>query len=372
MEVLYEMWLHCACGFEPDIAAKAAPLFENTEEGFASDTVDAALLKELGISDVVADKIRDPEAFIRAREIIEYCDKNDIRILTRESGEYPDCLKQIDLPPRILFAKGLPLDECIGLGVAIVGTRKPTDYGKTSAKAIGKSLAESGITVVGGMAEGIDTEGHRGALAGGGKTVAVLAGSVDNIYPRSNDKLYYEILKRGTVVSERPPGCSVRGYFYTQRNRIIVGLSRGVVVVEGELTGGTAITADWCVRCNRDMFAVPGSPAYRQSSLPNSLIADGATIVGSFDVPSVYYGEQLPELVKPKAENAESVKTPTGLSEDEKTIYRYLDECGGIASNEQIMEGCGLPQKKLNVHLTMLCIKGIIRQESGNRYILNR
>lgn len=372
MKLLDELWLHCVCDFEADIAAKLAGVFGEDDEGFCSDEIDIAILKKLGIPTELADKLRDPEIYRQAQEIIEYCKRDGIRIIALESEEYPEALRHVELPPRILFTKGLPLEEsCGALSVAVVGCRKPTEHGKTAARAIGKSLAQSGISVIAGLAEGIDTEGHWGAIEGGGKTVAVLAGSVDNIYPASNRKLYYEILKHGTVVSERPPGTAVRPYFYTQRNRIIVGLSRGTVIVEGAMKGGTAITANWAEKYNRDVFGVPGTPVCWQSELPNALISDGAVVVKSFDEPARYYGEQLPAEVKAPEDNETSDRpSPAGLGAEERKIYSYVYDCGGVATNEELLEASGLTQKRLNVHLTMLCIKGIIRQESGNRYIL--
>lgn len=370
MKLLNEVWLHTTSKFEPDVASKLAPLFELNDNSFTSSTREEKLLRDLGLSGEFAKRLSDPEFFKEARYIIEYCTENDIRIITQESDEYPQSLQSINLPPRLLFAKGARLNTDNEIAVSVVGCRKPTEHGKSFARLLGKAMGESGITVVSGMAEGIDGEAHKGTIAAKGKTIAVLAGSVDHIYPQCHDKLYRDILDTGgTILSERPPKTPVRKYFYQQRNRIITGLTRGTVFVEGKESSGTSITARLALDENRDIFAVPGSPMLWQSELPNRLIEEGATIVRSADVPVLYYKEQFPDMVSQKSV-APILSTPTNiLSEDEK-IIAFLRDNGGVANIEQIAEGVGISPNVLSGRLTILCIKAKLRQESGNRYVL--
>lgn len=373
MELLYEVWLHSIATFEPEVAAKLAPIFERSTNTFTSGDVDKKLVKEIGLSGEFANRMSDAEVFKEAKEIIKYCRDNGIRIITTDSPEYPQSLKHINLPPRILFAKGAEIKRKNEIGVAVVGCRKPTDHGKTFARMIGKSLGQSNITVVSGLAEGIDTEAHWGALDAGAKTVAVLAGSVDEVYPKSNERLYHRILENGgTIVSERPPRTFVKRYFYQQRNRIIIGMASGTVVVEGKIDGGTAISARLALDENKDIFAVPGNPVLWQSELPNKLISEGAEMVIKADVVAQAYKERYPDLLvskevhKPLPENNKPERI---LSEDEK-ILEFLSENGRIATAEEIAENCKISINVLSGRLTILCIKGKLRQESGNRYVL--
>ncbi len=370
MELLHEVWLHTVSKFEPDVASKLAPLFEIESGTFTSSDRETQLIHDLGISGEFSRRLSNPEFFREAQDIIEYCAENDIRIITQDSPEYPEGLRNIALPPRLLFAKGEILDLDNEVAVSVVGCRKPTEYGKSFAHLLGKEMGAYGITVVSGMAEGIDGEAHRGALSTNGKTIAVLAGSVDFIYPQCHEKLYRDILDNGgTILSERPPKTPVRKYFYQQRNRIITGLSKGTVFVEGKRSSGTAITARIALEENRDIFAVPGSPMLWQSSLPNHLIEEGAVVVSSADVPILYYKELFPHIISEKIKDT-TADIQSGILDDDAKILEFLRDNGSIANVEQISEAVGILPSALSGRLTILCIKGKIRQESGNRYIL--
>ncbi len=374
MELLYEVWLHTLSDFEPETAAKAAPFFDRKTTSFASGDVEARLMEDIGLSGEFSKRIAQPEFFKQAKDIIDYCKRNDIRIITQESREYPDILKEINLPPRLLFAKGAPLKKSDYIGVAVVGCRKPTDHGKSFARLVGQDLGKNNITVISGMAEGIDGQAHMGALDAGGRTIAVLAGSVDVIYPKCHEKLYRRILENGgTIISERPPGTPAKKYFYQQRNRIITGLSQGVVIVEGKLASGTSITARLALEENRDVFAVPNSPMLWQAELPNKLIAEGATIVNRENVPALYYKDIRPDLVIEKTEdlpqkNETKIKSVT----DDERIIKYISDAGGVAGIEMLAEALDMGLNVLSARLTILCIKGKLRQESGNRYVLTK
>ncbi|MDO4744543.1 MAG: DNA-processing protein DprA [Clostridia bacterium] len=371
MELLYEVWLHTICKFEPDVATKIAPLFEQKTQKFTSGDIDRRLLENIGVSGEFAKRISEPEFFKEASDIIDYCNDNGIRIITMESEEYPERLKNINLPPRILFAKGAKLCLDNEVGVSVVGCRKPTDHGKSFARLLGKSMAANNITVISGMAEGIDGQAHLGALDAGGKTIAVLAGSVDHVYPACHEKLYREILQNGgTVLSERPPGTPVQKYFYQQRNRIIIGLSQGTVIVEGKEASGTSITARLALEENNDIFAVPGSPMLWQSGLPNRLISEGAIVVNTSDVPVCYYRDIYPERVLKRESGNQPAGKPEKLITEDERILEFLKDNGGISNIEKIAESLGLSVGVLSGRLTILCIKGKLRQESGNRYVL--
>lgn len=371
MEVLYELWLHSICNFEPEKAEKVVALFEDRKNTFSSGELDRYKLREMGLEKEFEDRISDSGYFREAKEILNYCNKNGIRIITQDSQEYPEYLRHTNTPPRILFAKGERIDLNNKLMVSVVGCRIPTSQGKAMARQIGRSLAKEGIIVVSGMADGIDGEAHMGALEAGGKTIAVLAGSVDMIYPRSHSGLYHEILKNGMILSERPPGTDVKRYFYQQRNRIVVGLSQGTVIVEGKEKSGTSITARLALDNNRDVFAVPGNPLAWQSALPNRLISEGAIVVDKVDTPVQYYKDTRPEFFKSGQTEASERTKSRELSADDEKIVRVIEAKGGIACLEDLAECCDFAPNVLASKLTVLCIRGVLRQESGNRYILN-
>lgn len=373
--VLKELWLHSICDFEPENVGVVMGLFKNIDNAYESSLKD---IEKQGLSALPKRFVQEKankKHINKAEKLLEYCDKKGIRIITMDSEEYPYYLKNIYLPPRILFAIGKKLDFENNIGVSVVGCRKPTIQGKNIAEKIGYNLAHNGITVVSGMAEGIDAAAHEGALKAKGSTVAVLAGGVEDIYPKSNKGLYHRILENGTIVSERPPATSVKRYFYQQRNRIVVGFSAGLVVVEGKIKSGTSISARLATENNRDIFAVPGNPTVGQAELPNALIADGAAIVDKIEVPMEYYKGLFPDKVKIKEnkEKTQEVGKPIKqITDDDRIIIEVLRENGGVAHADVIADGCNLPISRVTARMTILSIKGIVRKESGNRFVLIR
>ena len=202
--------------------------------------------------------------------------------LTPKDYDYPALLKEIPDPPKILYAMGnrkLLTDSSQAL--AVVGTRKMTVYGKTAAYNIVFALAKLGVTIVSGLASGIDTVAHQAALAANGKTIAVLASGVDVVYPPENKDLYREISKKGLLLSEFPPGTLPKPQYFPQRNRIVSGLCLGVLVVEGPLKSGSMITAKLALDQGREVFAVPGPITSPNSRGPSYLIKNGASVAES-------------------------------------------------------------------------------------------
>ncbi|MCF7916837.1 MAG: DNA-processing protein DprA [Candidatus Omnitrophica bacterium] len=209
-------------------------------------------------------------------------EKNKVKAIDLFDSDYPYYLKQISSPPLVLYAKGN-----LGLlhqeSIAIVGTRIPTDYGKSIAFDFSCQLCSSGLCVVSGLAKGVDTAAHKGALSVAGSTVAVLGSGLNYIYPRQNNKLADLIFEKGLVVSEYPLNTAPLASNFPRRNRIISGLSRGVIVIEAAQRSGALITANFAVGQNREVFAVPGRINDFQSKGPNSLIKEGAKLVDSIE-----------------------------------------------------------------------------------------
>jgi DNA processing protein len=293
---------------------------------------------------------------------LERVSKLGVTLLTWDSPNYPSLLRNIPDPPPVLYIKGklLPRDEW---GLAVVGTRRATVYGREATRSLVGGLAASGVTIVSGLAYGIDTFAHRTALEAGGRTIAVLGSGVDIIYPAENRKLAGLITSNGAVVSEYPLGTQPEGGNFPRRNRIISGLSLGVLVVEGSKRSGAMITADYAAEQGREIFAVPGNILSPKSAGPNQLIQQGAKLVTTI-------GDILEELnltmVTEQAEAREIIpdnETEAMLLEHLSAEPIHVDELG---------RATGLPISQVASTLTLMELKGKIRQVGGMNYVIAR
>jgi len=239
--------------------------------------------------------LSSPEAARRAEAIRERCASEGIAILTFDSPGYPAALRGIPAPPLILYRAGSPFPE--DPAVAVVGSRAPTGPGMDFARQLSGDLAGSGWTVVSGMARGIDAAAHAGALGAGGITVAVLGCGVDVVYPPEHGRLREEILDRGAVLSEYPPGTLPLPQRFPARNRIVSGICRGVVVAEAPERSGALITARIALEQGREVFAVPGNPWFAHTAGSNRLLREGATPVCSAADVSEALGGRPPRLL---------------------------------------------------------------------------
>jgi DNA processing protein len=270
----------------------------------------------------------------------------------------PEELKQIPDPPLCLFIKGNVSCLSKGLNIGIVGTRKVSAYGRQVTTFFSSQLAKNGATVVSGMALGVDTLAHTGSLDGGGKTIAVLGCGVDIIYPTINRLLYQRILDTdGAIVSELPPGCMPRPFTFVLRNRIIAGLSRGVLVVEGGLSSGSMITAAYATEQGKDVYAVPMPILSPLSAGPNSLLKQGAKLV--LDPEDI-----LSEYGISKTEQLSSITND--LPRDESLIYLCLQEEN--SDIHMLIHKTRLPVQKLLVLLSSMELKGIVSKNKEGRY----
>ncbi len=399
--LLYAIWLNQSCGHNPKTIAKVLAKYHTPEEAFSANPYEGELKQILGLGRI----LKLDRTLESAKRLLKYCKEHEIHVFDRQDARYPELLCHVSMAPNLLYAKGNLPDLNKILGVAIVGTREATKDGETMAQQLSRSLAENGITIISGMAKGIDGAAHCGALEAGGTTLAVLAGGVDMIYPTEHTDLYRHILTHGGVLSEQPPGVKGKPQFYQDRNRIMVGLSRGTVIIEGESKSGTAITARLATENNRDIFAVPGSPINPASELPNSLIRDGAKqVIGPLDVLEEYidlypqnleYGlsvrgvsvtgriedlnhpPKTPALPRkePSAPTAEEQKYQLELmlqrgnyKPEEVKILQYLSEHIGMVSFDELAEGCEMNAGQLSSMLIILQMKKVISQSAGGQY----
>lgn len=284
------------------------------------------------------------------------------RRIDRSDPEYPPLLTEVPKPPKALFVAGRPLEH--GPSVAIVGTRKPTPYGLRVAERFACELARAGMTIVSGMARGVDAAAHRGCLQAGGTTVAVLGSGLDVCYPRTNRKLYEDIIGNGTLVSEYEIGTAPLPAHFPMRNRIIAGICLGVLIVEGKPDGGAMITARLALECSREVFAVPGSIHSPVSQGPHQLLRDGARIattaadileeLGLEGQLSLRLGVPAPQL---------------DLSPEES---RLLDQLSSEARLLDLLAGAVLmPASTVSAILQRLELKGLVSRHPGGRFSLS-
>lgn len=307
--------------------------------------------------------LTDRAARITAASTFDNIRRCGADIITIRDKAYPRLLKCIPDPPVVLYCRGkLQVGgECI----AVVGSRRATWYGLDMARRLSRQLAEHGVTIVSGMARGVDSNAHRGAIEGGGRTIAVLGCGVDIAYPPENKGLMDEIIRNGAVVSEYIPGTAPAQFNFPARNRIISGLSRGVAIVEAGEKSGSLITADFALEQGRDVFAVPGNINSANSTGTNRLIRDGAKIVTNV-------GDILDELKLDY--DTQNISNETGkpdimkLNGDEKTIAQKL--LNGPVHLDAISRDCGLSIQLTASILVMLEMSGFVEQLPGKYYKL--
>lgn len=279
-----------------------------------------------------------------------------------EDSDYPASLKQIPDPPPILFRLGEALSNDERL-IAVVGTRLPSESGKQFAHNLAMTLAREGITVVSGMAEGIDSAAHRGALEGGGKTIAVWGSSLDIIFPKSNVSLASQIKLKGAIYSEYLPDTRPDKGLFPARNRIISGLSLGVIVIEAGEKSGALITAHHALEQGRELFAVPGAPDAARSRGVNDLIKKGARLLTS--VEDVF--EEIPQLRSEIL--VKKFKKLPELTDIERRIIDLFSE--GPLQIDQLSRGAKLPIGELMEFLLAMELKGVVRELPGKRFVLS-
>jgi len=285
-----------------------------------------------------------------------------IRTIKITDNGYPELLKKIYDPPQELFIKGNE-DALNNKCIAIVGTRAATEYGKNIARKFARELSQCGITIISGLAEGIDTEAHRGAIEGGGKTVAVFGCGIDRIFPAGNTELAEEIMKRGALISEYGPGTFAAKWTFPRRNRIISGLSLGVVIVEGGYESGAMITAKLALDEGREVFAVPGNIELEQTKGPHWLIKQGAKLTESID-------DIIEEFdMKRVAGSSDKKKIDhSQLSSDEVRMISCLTR--EPQHVDRLSKECGLgPHETLGI-LSLLEIKGLAKQLPGKYFVI--
>lgn len=318
----------------------------------------SSALVQAGMSGKVLDTLLATREEVDPATLAEDLQRRHISYVTWLDETYPRYLKEIAQPPPVLYYRGtlLPEDE---LAVAIVGTRQVTTYGRKITVDTAGYLAGNGVTVVSGLARGVDALAHQAAMDMGGRTIAVLASGVDVIYPPEHRNLAEQISQHGAVVSDYPPGTKPDAINFPPRNRIISGLSRGTVVIEAGERSGALITAKFAVEQDRDVFAVPGSVLAPMSKGTNHLLGSGA-------IPMTNPAMILRELGIQPGAKPQSNTEYAQFSEAETRILRLIrNEPVHI---DDLCARLDLPIEKLTAELTMMELRGMVTRSNGQEY----
>jgi DNA processing protein len=336
--------------------------FGSPEKVLSASEKELAELPDIG--PVTASSIRNQVFWDKTEEQVKLLEKNQIKIVTFKDENYPENLKSIYDPPPFLFLKGEIRKEDQN-AVAIVGCRSASVYGKRITERIGRELAKNGITIVSGLARGIDSIAHLSALKENGRTLAVFGSGLDIIYPPENKKLAEEIVSNGAIISEFFLGTKPEAPNFPRRNRIISGLSLGVVIVEAGTKSGALVTASCALEQNREVFAIPGNLGSKNSEGTNALIKQGAKLVTT--VEDILEELKITTKGKRPDSSAQTEKDISHLSEMERNIFKLISDEPYHIDKIATQASVSLPQA-LSALLS-LELKGLVKQLSGKMFV---
>lgn len=332
-------------------------------------------LEALGVASHVVRNMAAGTVFEAAAKEAEQARQLGVSFISIRDAAYPALLKEIFDPPLLLYVRG-DLGLLAGPSVAVVGSRKPTPYGRAMAQRLAADLAARGIVISSGMARGIDSAAHEGCLQAGGKTIAVLGTGIDVVYPSENKKLYAAIAEKGLLVSEFPLGSFPAPQNFPIRNRIISGLSLGVVVVEAAQYSGSLITARLAMEQNREVFGIPGSITNKNSWGPHILIKQGAKLVQDWqdvidELPSEVRDRVLiPLLTNDVTKGPAGASTEAGsLSPPEKAVYDLLKIEAATHIDDILNSLSHLSSSEVLASLLDMEFKGLVRQLPGKNFV---
>ena len=323
---------------------------------------DQAGLAEAGLGSKLIERVVQARASVDLEKIWVGIEKQGIKILTWQDAGYPARLKEIDQPPPVLYLRGEYLPDDL-FAVAIVGTRRVTAYGRQITEEIAAFLAANGITVISGLARGVDAIAHQAALKAGGRSIAVLGSGVDKIYPPEHRALAEQMMARGALISDFAVGTPPDASNFPPRNRIISGLSLAVVVIEAGETSGALITAEFAAEQGREIFAVPGSILAPQSKGTNKLIQNGA-------LPLLSASDLMQALNLTRMGEQKSARKILPADETEARVLGLLS--AEPLHVDEIRNQAGLPIEKVSATLALMELKGMVRQVGGMNYVAVR
>ncbi len=376
-EIRDEILLSLIDGIGPITTRKLLNQFGTAKNIFTLSPTE--LKKVNGIGDTLADQIVSAPKQFNTDELIDLCQRNTIQIISENDQRYPQLLREIPDPPPILYAVGnrVPADD---ISVAIVGTRGYSIYGQRQATTLSHALAAAGITIVSGLALGIDGFAHQAALRANGRTIAVIGSGLLNIYPPHHRELAHKIVQNGVLYSEFPPLTTPVAGNFPRRNRIVSGISLGVLVIESAVRGGSLITARLAMEQNREVFAVPGPIDSENSRGCHQLIKDGAILVDSHaDII-----DQIQNLHLPKQSHSQTIQTlfsemdneteaeqkqlPKGtLNKEQERLYSLIQSIP--LSIDDLIEQTGFPAQQVMMIIGSLEMKRLIIRTEGGKIL---
>lgn len=339
-------------------------IFKCPEEVFKASYKSLLSLQDIG--PIRAKSISEFNQWDEIEKEIVKIRKNKIKVIRYNDNEYPELLRDLEDPPILIYCIG-ELLENDKHSVAIVGSRRMTPYGSAVAEKLAYELASLGITIVSGMARGIDSIAHKGALRAKGRSIAVLGSGVDKPYPIENKNLFNEISSCGAVISEFPLGTSPNKENFPKRNRLISGFSLGVIVVEATINSGSLITANYALEQGREVFAVPGNIFSKNSEGTNLLIKKGAKLVDRVEDVLEELAPKLKKLVELSNISKEK-RVLLEINDEEKAIFNILGEEPKHIDN--ISRELNIPIAQLSCILLNLELKGVVRQLDGKKFCL--
>ncbi len=318
--------------------------------------------RSAGLSARIIENLQKVRKEIDPQQFLAHIQRQGVQVMTWMDAQYPSLLKEIDQPPPVLYMLGQYQVED-EWAVAIVGTRRVTAYGRQVAEEIATTLARNGLTVVSGLARGVDAIAHQAALNAGGRTIAVLGSGVDRIYPPEHKKLSEQVAAHGCVLSDYAPGTPPDGQNFPPRNRIISGFSKATIVIEAGQTSGALITARFAVEQGREVFAVPGPIHALQSQGTNNLISQGAH-------PLLRPAEVLEILHLEMAQTQQQARRVIPADPVEAGLLNLLGS--EPVHVDEIQARSGLSINQVSATLTLMELKGLVRQTGGMNYIAVR
>ena len=375
------IWLTNLHGIGSIKITKLMQEFDSIEDVWNASPNDFKYVEGLSANDIA---VLGNKNTSEAKNIILNMKKLGINALTIDDPHYPNRLKDIYDPPRVLYIRGELPEE--GFDIAVVGSRQASTYGRMMAEKLSFQLAEQGVMIVSGMAKGIDTFAHKGALKAGQRTIAVLGCGVDITYPKENEELMRYIIKNGAVISEYAPGTQPHPGYFPARNRIISGMSLGTIVIEAGEKSGSLITADFALEQGREVFAVPGNINSWGSKGVNNLIKQGAKLVSgledileefpgyiSIQKDKVITDDTMQHIEDSRGQNQSKMTDDENsmylkLSQEERIIISHLSAMPIHIDELYKKTGCSIQQ--LSAILTVLEMQGIVTQLPGKCFIV--
>ncbi|GIW97167.1 MAG: DNA polymerase III [Pirellulaceae bacterium] len=358
-ERLAYLQIALATGVGPVLLARLLATFGTAASALAASPSELAEID--GISSTLAARIHAAEARERAAQVLESCEAKGVEVVLPVDEAYPRLLKEIPDPPAVLFLRGnlVPAD---GLAVAIVGTRGATQYGRSQAERLARGLARAGLTVVSGLARGIDAAAHQGALDAEGRTIGVLANGVEEIYPPQHKELAARIVRQGALLSECPPGTKPKKGMFPQRNRLISGLALATIVIEAGERSGALITARLAGEQGREVLALPGLVTNPRARGCHRLIRDGAILIESVEDVLDALGP-LVDSVSVSAEKEIRHPAELHLNEQEQAVLQAI----GVEPTDinRVVVHSGLPVPRVLSTISVLEMKRLVRRVSG-------